>query len=68
MSDLKDKINDRMDALQRYTETNEHLVSPGNVLMHIESVSKFWSVLSEEDRDYIHYARHAIEEQMEWKV
>lgn len=65
---LRNKINDRMDHLQRLMETNQHLESPQEVIEHIESVSKFWSVLSDEDKDYIHGARHAIEEKMEWKI
>lgn len=68
MSDLRNKINDRMDALQKLMETNQHLNNPESVISQIESLSKFWSVLNEEDRDYIQGARYAIEEKMEWKV
>lgn len=49
-------------------ESNVHLENPIKVEEAIASVSKFWSALSEEDRDYIHGARFAIEEKMEWKV
>lgn len=65
---LRDKINSRMDGIQEMMESNVHLENPIKVEEAIASVSKFWSVLSEEDRDYIHGARYAIEENMEWKV
>ena len=65
---VKDKIKERMDQLQEWMEGNHHLENPDDVLDLIERVSKFWSVLSEEDRDYIHGARYAIEEKMEWNV
>lgn len=65
---LQDKIKERMDILQDMMEDNVHLDSPDVVEEHIMTVSKFWSVLSEEDRDYIHGARYAIEEKMEWNV
>ena len=68
MSNLKDKINNRMDDLQSAMESNTHLKDPDNIELQITNLSKFWSVLSEEDRDYIHGARHALEEQQEWKV
>jgi len=55
-----------MDKLQSWMEADYHLQEPDVVLEHIASVSKFWSVLSEEDRDYIHGARYAIEEKMSW--
>jgi len=57
-----------MDILQGWMESNYHLKRPEVVEEHIRSVTKFWSVLSEEDRDYIEGARYAIEEKMEWKV
>lgn len=66
MSELRNTINKRMDILQNWMESNYHLSRPEVVLEHIQTVSKFWSVLSEEDRDYIQCAQHAIEEKMEW--
>jgi hypothetical protein len=65
---LQQKIKQRMDQLQEWMESNHHLENPDDVLDLIQSVSKFWSVLQEEDRDYIHGAQYAIEEKMEWKV
>jgi len=65
---VRDKIKQRMDILQGWMEENYHLKRPEVVEEHIQSVSKFWSVLSDEDKDYIHGCRYAIEEQMEWKV
>lgn len=66
MGELRNTINKRMDVLQAWMEANYHLKRPEVVIEHIETVSKFWSVLSEEDRDYIQCARHAIDEKMEW--
>lgn len=65
---VRDKINERMDVLQAMMENNVHLDSPEIVEQHIRTVSKFWSVLSDEDKDYIHGARYAIEEKVEWNV
>lgn len=66
MSELRNTIDKRMDILQTWMESNYHLSRPEVVLEHIQTVSKFWSVLSEEDREYIQCAQHAIEEKMEW--
>lgn len=68
MTGIKDKINERMDAVQEMMESNLHLENPEKVLERIGSVSKFWSALSEEDREYIECARYAIEEKSEWNV
>jgi len=62
------KIKQRMDQLQEWMESNHHLEHPDEVVELINSVSKFWSVMQEEDTDYIHGAKHAIENNMKWEV
>lgn len=65
---VREKINTRMDELQEMMESNLHLKDPDRVMAHTWTISKFWSVLSEEDKDYVQCAQHAIEEQTEWNV
>ena len=65
---LKEKINDRMNALQHWMESNYHLKNPDEVYELTTQISKFWSILSEEDKDYIQVAQTAIEEQLIWKA
>jgi len=65
---LREKIKQRMDDLQSMMENNIHLTNPDKVEIQISSVSKFWSALDDEDRDYIHGARHALEERIEWRL
>ena len=62
------KIKERMDKLQSWMESNYHLENPNEVTELISSISKFWSVLQEEDTDYINGAKYAIEEQLKWNV
>lgn len=62
------KIKDRMDTLQVMMEDNVHIDKPDIVEQHIQTVTKFWSILQEEDKDYIEGARYAIEEGIEWNV
>ena len=68
MTSLRTKITIRMDHLQELMESNSHLDRREYVLDVINSVSKFWSALSEEDKDYIHGARYALEENHEWHL
>ena len=65
---VKEKIKQRMDKLQNWMESNRHLTRPEEVYDLTKQVSKFWSVLSEEDKDYIQAAQTAIEEQLKWKI
>ena len=61
MQNLKDKINQRMDILQNWMEQDYHMKKPEVVYDHTLTISKFWSVLSEEDKDYIQCVQDAIE-------
>ena len=69
MQDLRKKINQRMDILQAWMEVDYHLRNPKVVYDHTLTISKFWSVLSEEDREYIQCVQDAIETKstISWK-
>jgi hypothetical protein len=69
MQDLRKKINQRMDILQAWMEVDYHLRNPKVVYEHTLTISKFWSVLSEEDREYIQCVQDAIETKstISWK-
>jgi|TARA_R100000951_G_scaffold77199_1_gene65225 hypothetical protein len=62
------KIKDRMDILQIMMEDNVHIDRPNIVESHIQTITKFWSAMQDEDKDYVHGARYAIEEKIEWNV
>jgi TorA maturation chaperone TorD len=65
---VRDKIKARMDQLQEMMESNQHLEKQFEVDDHISTITKFWSVLSDEDKDYIHACRHALEYQSRWEI
>ena len=67
MQDLRDKISDRLDLLQKWMESNYHLECPELVYDHTLTISKFWSVLSEEDREYVQAAQDAIPDKKSWQ-
>ncbi len=62
------KIKERMDQLQKWMESNHHIDNPDQVYELTMNVSKFWSALTEEDRDYVQAAQHAIEDKIVWKI
>ena len=65
---MREVINQRLDKLQQLMEANQHLKTQELVYELTLEISKFWSVLSEEDRDYVQCAQDAIEERREWNV
>lgn len=68
VTEYKKQITEQMDVLQEMMESNVHLKEPEKVINHIDSISFKWTFISEEDREYIQCAQHAIEEQLEWNV
>lgn len=68
MMTISVKIKERMDQLQKWMESNHHIDNPDQVYELTMHVSKFWSALTEEDRDYVQAAQHAIEDKIVWKI
>ena len=64
---LLKKIEKRMDMLQAQMEANVHLENENTVIATIDSLTKYWPVLSEEDKDYILAAQTAIDDGMKWE-
>ena len=63
---LREKIDNRMDQLQSWMESNYHLEHAQEVYDHTLTISKFWSVMSEEDREYVQMAQNACEDTQVW--
>jgi len=63
---LRELITIRMDELQSYMENNDHIHNKMDGLKKISIISKYWGVLDEETRDYVHAAQTAIEDQVPW--
>lgn len=64
------KIQTRLDTLETQLKAGQHLRSAEGViavLTSIESVSKFWRVMTDEERDFLNAAKVAIEDGCSWK-
>ncbi len=64
---VRQKIESRLDEVEKMMKDQAHLEDPDGVMVVVESVSKFWAVLSEDERDFINSVRYAIEDAVEWK-
>ena len=65
---LREKIQERLDGLQGLMESQTHLENPELVTEKLESVTKFWSVLSEEEREFIAAVRLSIQANIHWEA
>lgn len=70
---IRAKIRSRLDELEENLKAEKHLLEhagDGEFLecyKLIESISKFWRILTDEEKDFIQVARIALLEQHEWK-
>jgi len=67
MNQLRKKIENRLKELELLMDNNIHLEDQEQILQLIQSISKFWNILEEGDRDYLEAARYACEWQKIWK-
>ncbi len=65
---IRQRIEERLNLLESMLTSQNHISDPSEVLDALASVSKFYSVLSEEQREFVQAARWAIEEQRKWKT
>ena len=64
--DLREKITNRLDQIEMLVRKDYHLHNPEEMMLQTLAVSKFWSVLSEEDREFIQAVQSSIEEGWSW--
>jgi hypothetical protein len=66
---IRDKIEDRLNKLEAQLKDGEHLKSTEGadaVFETIASITKFTSVLSSADRDFLNAAKMAVKERKRW--
>ena len=66
--DLKERIQYRLDQIEMLMYQDYHLKNPDEVYNQTLQVSKFWSILSEEDRDFVQGVQTSIEEGWSWQT
>lgn len=67
---VREKIQTRLDTLETLLKAGEHLKSAEGViavLTTIASASKFWRMMTDDDRDFVNAAKLAVEVELEWK-
>lgn len=70
---IREKIKSRLDELEENLKCRKHLLEHASedemleVYKLTESVSKFWPILSDDEKDLIQCARIAILEQKSWE-
>lgn len=63
---IREKIETRLNELDKMMREGIHLNDSVTVEEKVESVTKFWSYLSDEDRDYLNAVRHALSVKSSW--
>ena len=70
MNPIREKIEKRLDELEAALKKQKHLDQDSGIQEVIDligSISKFWRILDDDQRDYVIAARIAVEEQMSWE-
>ncbi len=65
---IQDTINDKLNQLEQSLLNQDHLNNPIEFLIQLVSLSKYFHLMSDEDRDYVNCAKEALEDQIEWRI
>jgi hypothetical protein len=63
---IRQKIEKRMDDLEKSLKMQAHLKEPTAISDSIESISKFYSILTEDQREFVQCARWVVLERQPW--
>lgn len=63
---IKTKIKERLDVLERLMKRQTHLQDVDTIIETLESVDKYWSVLEEDEKEFIGAVRYACRTQTRW--
>lgn len=66
MNTVRNKIEERLNELEDIMIDNGHLVEKEYAVELLKSITKFWSVLGEDERDFCHGVAYAIENGTKW--
>ena len=50
---IRDKVNEKMDRLEKLINNNHHLTHPQVVREHLKEIHKFYTLLEREDQQYV---------------
>ena len=64
----QETIKLKMHHLEKSLLNQDHMNDPIEFLTQLMSLSKYFHLMSDEDRDYVNCAKEALEEQIEWKL
>ncbi len=67
MSNLSEKIERKMNALEHLMNTQMHLELPSAVAESIENLSMYTAHMSDEDKDYLDCAADALKNKRKWE-
>lgn len=65
---IREKITQRLSDLETALKEQIHLTNSTEVTDLIQSITKFISVLSDEDIDYVQSAMIAVDEKRRWSI
>jgi hypothetical protein len=65
---IQDTIKTKLDQLEQFLINGEHLNQSEVFAQQLSSLSLYYHLMRDEDRDYVNCAKTAWEESLEWKI
>lgn len=65
---IQDNIKLKLDDLEKSLINGQHLAEPLQFEKQLASISIYFHLMSDEDRDYVNCARTAFEDGIEWII
>lgn len=64
----KEKLDSLLNQLEQSLLRQRHLTHPHEFELQIFSLVPYFHLMSDQDRDYLNYARIAMEDELLWRI
>ena len=61
-------IDDRLNQVEQSLINQKHLTQSAEFELQLDSLSKYFHLMSDEDREYYNHARTAWEDKLAWNI
>lgn len=67
-TEIDQRVKERMDLVEKMIQSNQHISEPEEFAKVLGDAGKYWTAMSEGDKEYYEYSAWAFNNKKPWKA
>jgi hypothetical protein len=63
---IRQRINSELDEIEAKMKAQTHLTNPQEIIYHVENVSKYFSIMNEDEKEFVGAVSYALRTKIRW--